>query len=82
MFAPTTGPPTGVPEDDESDGLEVGVGELVGEPVDVGVLVGEPVDVADGLAAGEPLGVGQTEVIVLGYGAADGTGLRVEPDVT
>ena len=82
MFAPTTGPPTGVPEDGESDGLEVGVGELVGEPVDVGVLVGEPVDVADGLAAGEPLGVGQTEVIVLGYGAADGTGLRVEPDVT
>ena len=82
MFAPTTGPPTGVPEDGESDGLEVGVGELVGEPVDVGELVGEPVDVADGLAAGEPLGVGQTEVIVLGYGAADGTGLRVEPDVT
>jgi hypothetical protein len=64
-------------------GEPVDVGVLVGEPVDVGVLVGEPpVDVADGLAAGEPLGVGQTGVTVLGYGAADGTGLRVEPDVT
>jgi hypothetical protein len=62
--------------------LPVPVGVLVGElPVPVGVLVGLAEDVADGLAAGEPLGAGQFEVTVLGYGATDGIAV-CPPDVT
>jgi hypothetical protein len=112
VFAPVFGPLTVEPEDGESDGLPVGLGELVGEPVGVGELVGEPPvavavgdpvddgvlvgvpvddgaldgeaeDVLDGLAAGEPLGVGQFGVAVLVLnGAADGIAVGPEPDVT
>jgi hypothetical protein len=91
VFAPVFGPPTVEPEDGEPDGLSVGLSVLVGVPVPVGVLVGVPVpvgvlvglaeDVADGLAAGEPLGVGQFEVTVLGYRATDGMTV-CPPDVT
>jgi hypothetical protein len=58
----------------------VPVGVLVGDPpVPVGVLVGVAEDVGDGLASGEPLGVAQLEVSMLGYRAAGGAVVCPEP---